>query len=189
VLNVASLSELNKTTIKIYNTDIGGQLDTFFLNNKNYVRSVYPPHISLGTKIDDGVYCQDLEQLTFADESFDVIITEDVLEHVRHYEMAFKEIYRVLKPKGVHVFTVPIGLMQNTVIRVDTSGTEDIFLMPPEYHGDSLRNEGILAYRNFGKDTPELLKEFGFETSIETCANLAAKFGIYNSTVLISKKS
>ena len=54
------------------------------------------------------VSCQDIEDLTFPDESFDLVLTQDVLEHVLRPDRAFTEIARVLRPGGAHVFTVPM---------------------------------------------------------------------------------
>lgn len=54
-----------------------------------------------------GYLCEDIEHLTFEDETFDIFITQDVMEHVCHPEMALREISRVLRPGGHHVFTTP----------------------------------------------------------------------------------
>src|SRR5437016_14407750 len=50
---------------------------------------------------------KNIEQLTFPDNSFDIVITSDVMEHVRLDERAHQEIQRVLKPGGIYLFTVP----------------------------------------------------------------------------------
>ena len=47
---------------------------------------------------------QDLQSLTFKDESFDLILTLDVFEHIKDPSIAFKEDYRVLKEIGIHIF-------------------------------------------------------------------------------------
>ena len=44
---------------------------------------------------------------------------------------------------------------------------KDVFIEPPEYHGDSLRKRGMLAYRTFGKDLPSVLKKFDFIVAME----------------------
>lgn len=48
-----------------------------------------------------------VEQLDFEDESFDVVVSCDVLEHVAEHETAMAEMARVLRPGGVCVLTVP----------------------------------------------------------------------------------
>lgn len=52
--------------------------------------------------------CESLEALTFPDRSFDLVITQDVMEHIPDPDRAFQEIARVLKPGGAHIFTVPL---------------------------------------------------------------------------------
>ncbi|MCO1334080.1 class I SAM-dependent methyltransferase [Microbulbifer sp. OS29] len=46
-------------------------------------------------------------QLPFADESFDVVICSEVLEHIEDYKLVLAEIDRVLKPSGIFAATVP----------------------------------------------------------------------------------
>jgi 2-polyprenyl-3-methyl-5-hydroxy-6-metoxy-1,4-benzoquinol methylase len=46
--------------------------------------------------------------LTFGDETFDLTITQDVMEHVFNPEKAFQEIMRTTKSGGAHVFTTPL---------------------------------------------------------------------------------
>ena len=50
---------------------------------------------------------ENLEQLTFADDGFDLFVTQDVLEHVFEPDGPLAEIMRVVKPGGAHVFTAP----------------------------------------------------------------------------------
>jgi len=63
----------------------------------------------------------------------------------------WSEIARVLKPGGQYIFTVPFDpLCPTHHVLVDTSGPNDRFLVPPQYHGDPITG-GILAYRVFGQ--------------------------------------
>jgi ubiquinone/menaquinone biosynthesis C-methylase UbiE len=55
----------------------------------------------------NGIRCENLEQLTFPDETFDIFITQDVFEHIFDIEKASNEIMRVLKAPGIHIFTAP----------------------------------------------------------------------------------
>ena len=57
----------------------------------------------LGTK----TIQMDARELTFENATFDLILCLDVLEHIAHPGMALSEAYRVLKPGGYAVFTVP----------------------------------------------------------------------------------
>ena len=98
-----------------------------------------------------------------ADNSFDVVITSDVLEHVRRPYDGFTEVRRVLRPGGVHIFSIPITfpMRKRTRARVDTSGEDDVFLIEPRYH-----NGKHLVYTDFGADLITRLSELGFDTEV-----------------------
>ena len=49
----------------------------------------------------------DATKLPFADKVFDKIICSEVLEHIKNDRMALSELYRVLRPNGIAVITVP----------------------------------------------------------------------------------
>lgn len=183
--SIAKLSQANKSNI--YNADVDDAFYKHLYHNHSYVCSSFIPEIPPGNETKERVFCQSLESLTFKDTSFDFVITEDVLEHVRNHEQAFKEIYRVLKPGGYHVFTVPCNFDQNTIVRVDTSGENDIHLLPPEYHGDRIRGQ-ILAYRTFGIDIFNFLNQLGFDTKVDFSNYLDRSAGIYDSYVFCSQK-
>jgi SAM-dependent methyltransferase len=123
----------------------------------------------LGSLIGDDVTNQNLEALTFKDESFDIVITSDVMEHVRLDELAHKEIARVLKKNGIYIFTVPHGRgINNNLIRVAIPDPEDKskdqFIMEPEYHGDvNGDGGGALSYRVYGLELDEMLYRAGFD--------------------------
>ena len=66
------------------------------------VLSQYKPDKPMGKMLSKGIVNQNLECLTFASESLDIVITSDVMEHVRLDEQAHHEIHRVLKPGGLY---------------------------------------------------------------------------------------
>jgi SAM-dependent methyltransferase len=185
---VNSIKELQKVRdIFIYNTDTNDAFYRVLKKNENYVSSLFSPNLKNGEKISERVFCQNIENLTFENDSFDIVITEDVLEHVRDYKKGLREIFRVLKKGGVHIFTIPFLFNAKTIVRIDTTTNEDIHLLPPEYHGDKIRNR-IITYRTFGIDLFDTLNEIGFETRVEQSGPEHKVNGIYDSFVFISKK-
>lgn len=111
----------------------------------------------------DGVPCQDVQDLTYADGSFDLCTSTDVFEHVPDDARAFSEVHRVLRPGGMAVFTVPLGPGGQTIERAVLRGGRVEHLLPPEFHDDHLRGTGrVLCYRNYGRDIVDRLKARGF---------------------------
>ena len=72
-----------------------------------YVPSHYYPNVAAGEMV-NGVRREDLENLSFEDETFDLHLTQDVFEHLFNPAAAFREIARTLRPGGAHVFTTPL---------------------------------------------------------------------------------
>ena len=113
---------------------------------------------------------QDLERLTFPDACFDVVLTSDVMEHVRLEQRAHEEVRRVLKPNGVYLFTVPHFRDRVTIERVKivdpADPSRDVDVLPREYHGDANSEDGrALAYRSFGIDLDGKLSRLGFDVA------------------------
>ena len=74
-----------------------------------YIETQYDPALGLGNiHPERGYRSEDLEAQTFEDECFDLVITQDVFEHLFDPAQALREIGRTLKPGGAHIFTVPI---------------------------------------------------------------------------------
>lgn len=186
----SSLSSIrSRPELAIYSTDINESFHRILRRNPSFVCSGLFPEFPVGTEISERVYCQNLEELSFADGMFDVVITEDVFEHVRDAWKGFDEVHRVLKPGGCHVFTVPFQFDRPTLERVDTSiADEDVYVLPPEYHRDKIRGK-ILAYRKFGFDVFQALDERGFETGVEFSTFRDERNGIFESYVFVSTKT
>jgi SAM-dependent methyltransferase len=183
--SIAALAASNSRLI--YNTATDDVFSRFLRPNDHFVCSGFFPDIPAGTVLGSRTFCQDLECLTFDDSSFDLVITQDVLEHVRDDGQAFAEIHRVLKPGGVHLFTIPFLFDLPTLQRVDTSGAEDLLLVPPEYHGDDIRGR-ILTYRTYGIDLFQRLEEIGFSTRLVRAQYQDLAYGIVDCGVFVSRK-
>jgi SAM-dependent methyltransferase len=123
---------------------------------RTYTRTFYDGRKSSGSLGPEGSVCQDITSLTFNDDSFDLIVSSEVLEHVPLLEKALSETARVLKPGGAHLFTVPPRA--RTKKRAEIVDGKTHFLEPPDYHRDPLNAEGILAFWDIGPDLPEVIK-------------------------------
>ena len=155
--------------------------------------SNYKPNKPKGAVLAKGVTNQNLECLTFADGSLDIVITSDVMEHVRLDDRAHREIFRVLKPGGLYIFTVPHDRSwEKTLTRVEIvdpdDPSKDVHLLEPEYHGDtnSDGDGGVLAYRTYGRDIEEHLGKIGFE--VDYCREDMADVGILNTELYYCRK-
>lgn len=153
--------------LSIYEPGMIGPFRRLFERLPSYVTSYYWEDVEAGAE-HDGVRCEDLEALTFKDGSFDLVISSDIFEHVRHPRTGFEEIYRVLRPGGRHIFTVPMSwpFSGASVARVDTSGPEDVLLLPAVYHGSPHDPRGSLVYTDFGMDLPDTLAAIGYRVLV-----------------------
>ncbi len=119
--------------------------------------------VPLGSEDASGLRNEDATQLTYADDSFDVALSFEVLEHIPDYHKALEETHRVLRPGGRFYFTAPfIASMQKTLIRAKIENGEIVHILKPEYHGDPVRKEGILCFQHFGWDIVDDLQKAGF---------------------------
>lgn len=117
-----------------------------------YIPSQYFPDQPPGTLVGN-MRCENLEALSFPDESIDLHITQDVLEHVFHPSKVFKEIARTLKPGGMHIFTVPIVNKGNpSRLRARVEGGDIIHLEPEQYHGNPIGDGRSLVTVDWGFD-------------------------------------
>jgi SAM-dependent methyltransferase len=126
-----------------------------------YLTSHYVPSMTAGEASDDGWVNQDLENQTFDDESFDLVVTQDVFEHVFDVDAAAREIARTLRPGGAHVFTTPLvnksKPTEARALRQDDGSVE--LLTPPEYHGNPVDPDGSLVTWHFGYDLAARITE------------------------------
>jgi SAM-dependent methyltransferase len=106
---------------------------------------------------------EDLTNLSFADNSFDLICTNEVLEHVPSIDKALREVRRVLRPSGWHVGTQPLLFQEESIIKTTLEGGKIVNHLPPEYHGDPFGSEGSLVFEIPGWNLLRRAKEVGFK--------------------------
>ncbi len=114
----------------------------------------------------------DIQKLPYADNSFDIVVHSDTLEHVEDPLQAMRECQRVLKPNGFCAFTTPVVVDRLTRSRAGLS---------PSYHGtENQISEDYLVHTEFGADVWKLAFQAGFTEvctySLEYPAGLAFVF-------------
>lgn len=172
--------------LSIYEVGIQGPFKRILSPYTNYINSYYwedtpPGHYR------DGVRCEDLTRLTFDRESFDLVITSDVMNHVLDPERAFAEIFRVLKPGGMHVFTIPTAwpIPPESTSRARLSGGKIEHLLPARYHraGDGSQS---LVVTDFGATLPQTLATMGYRTQVVRRSAPAAPH--YTNPTFVTRK-
>lgn len=132
-----------------------------------YVGTHFFPDLAPG-QTRDGYRCEDLTRQTFADGAFDLVVTQDVFEHVLEPERAFAEVARTLRPGGAHVFTVPWYYWKATLVRAHRDGEAVVHDLPAEYHGSPIDPRGSLVVTEWGMDLCDLiLRCSGLPTTVE----------------------
>ncbi len=117
-----------------------------------YIPSQYFADIAAGETV-EGMRCENLEALSFADNSVDLHVTQDVLEHLFFPSRAFREIARTLKPGGMHICTVPIVNKERpSEIRARMDNGVLVHLLPAQYHGNPIGDGQSLVTVDWGYD-------------------------------------
>lgn len=126
----------------------------------NYSSSQFLDGVPLGFD-KNGVRCENLENLTFAASTFDLVITQDVMEHVLSPPRAFNSILHVIKSGGAHVFTAPKhkGLL-TSYPRAKAADDEIIHLHEPIYHGNPVGDGRALVTWDYGDDFERLMTKW-----------------------------
>jgi SAM-dependent methyltransferase len=110
------------------------------------LRGLFPKFIGSEYAMDDSVrrhlypvQHQDLTKLSLPSDCFDIVTTNEVLEHVSDIDAALHEVARVLRPGGVHIGTFPFLFeYEEGDMRARLSEQQVVYLKEPEYHGNPL---------------------------------------------------
>ncbi|HCG05121.1 MAG TPA: SAM-dependent methyltransferase [Desulfovibrio sp.] len=170
----------------------GASSDYLRTRCRRYSASHYLPDVPFGSfSPAHGCASQDMEALTYADASFDVLVSQDVMEHLMDPAAAWREIARVLKPGGAHVFTVPWypdeACTRRRAIRQDGQVRH---LAPPQYHGNPVDSGGSLVTIDWGIDMPEIIHRLSGMTTVVSLER-DRQYGIDGEflEVFVSRKS
>ncbi len=149
----------NYMDMVIHESSPAGPSSEFLIKNcKYYSSSHYFPDVP-GGQIKYGFRCENLQELTYDDELFDLFVTQDVFEHIMNPDLALKEINRVLKPGGAHIFTVPYYPNIKSSPRAIEKNSTIIHLKEPIYHGNPISNNGSLVTYDWGYDFVDKIYE------------------------------
>ncbi|MGE3744685.1 MAG: methyltransferase domain-containing protein [Sphingomonadaceae bacterium] len=157
----------------------------------HYIGSHYFPNSELGTIV-NGFRNENLENQTFGDQVFDLVISLDVMEHIFEPGLAFKEIFRTLKAGGRYICTFPIRNYQveshkrRASLRSD--GSID-FIVDPEYHGNPISGDGALVTFDYGYAIHQMITHWApFEVEISRFSKRSAGIlGEYTEVIVCSR--
>lgn len=124
-----------------------------------YVSSQYLSSVKEGSTHQDGWRCENIERQTFPNATFDLVITQDVLEHIFDPDAAFREIARTLKPGGAHIATTPLvfGASRPSVQCAAMVDGEVVHHQKPDYHGNPVDAKGSLVTFWWGYDIVDMI--------------------------------
>lgn len=111
-----------------------------------------------------------MDMRNVADDTYDVVVCNHVLEHVPDDIVAMKELRRVLRQDGVAVLQVPYAIgLEKTF--------EDKSIVTPEERFNAYgQNDHVRLY---GNDYPERLKQAGFKVEVlDISRKYPKKFGL-----------
>jgi hypothetical protein len=114
-----------------------------------------------------GVRHEDVMNLSYPDESFDLIVSNDVLEHIPSPVRALRECFRVLKPGGTVLATFPFHVRSDkTIARARLVGHNIEHLLSPQYHGNPVSSNGSLVFHDFGWDLLDMMRGVGYSSTL-----------------------
>lgn len=123
----------------------------------NYLQ-VYPDHIMSVTDI------------KFEDQTFDCIICNHVLDDVDDDRKALSEFYRVLKPGGVAILSVPLNTLGETIEFDDTIEKKQLRIK---------MNISSENQRSYGIDFKGRVEDNGFSVTVVTAADMVEDLNKY----------
>jgi SAM-dependent methyltransferase len=152
-----ALLEENSTFATIAKQRFGAIVTSEYLDHRFTSGTYYAFH-------NQSIRHESITDLSYQDAELDVLVHNDVLEHVFDFRKALSESARVLKKGGTTLFTTPVFVYQTEhLLRGSMNENGDITNhLPPEYHGDTLRPEGVYTFHYFGPGIIDDLLEAGF---------------------------
>jgi SAM-dependent methyltransferase len=171
--------------VAILEVTLGSPFRRYFRNLSGYLQVFGRPGGEEDTA-SEGVLYENLSALSFPKDSFDLVITMDLLDTLFDAGRAFSEISRVLKRGGLHVFTVgiPWPPPEKTKVRADLINGQIKHFEPERVRRG--RGGQSLVVTDFGTDAIENLRQYGFLTRI--VRRSLPLDGAYQNATFVSRK-
>jgi SAM-dependent methyltransferase len=163
--DLRELKAASQGDLKILDTDSFSPLNRLLRGMRGYCHSQYRPDLPGSKQLADGSLNVNLLAMPFEPNCFDIVMTSDVMEHVAKDELAHREIFRCLKPRGAYVFTVPYddALAATRRLTVSSGKDESMFFQERHVHGDPHSAGGIVAHRIYGQSFQREMADIGYE--------------------------
>lgn len=148
----------NKKKIRLYFMEQVTNFYKYFkkaYSNDDQVTIIGSEYLGMNVKsgeLINGFRHEDVGELSFPNNYFDMIISNDVFEHIPVPLRAFRECFRVLKKGGELIITIPFNhkLLRN-IKRVEMLPNNSFeYLREPIYHGNPMSQIGSLVFYDFG---------------------------------------
>jgi SAM-dependent methyltransferase len=99
---------------------------------------------------------QNIEQMTYESNTFDLFLHSETIEHVNDAARAADECRRVIKPDGLVLFTTPVIWNRKTRRRASSDGDAIHHLLEPSYHDRPTAD--YLVFHEYGRDIDAVLR-------------------------------
>lgn len=127
------------------------------------------------------ILCESLLELTFHDSAFDIVIVNDIFEHVPDTDKCLEEIARVTAPGGKLITTFPFNIgADESVVKAKLTDSGIEHLAEPEYHGNPVDPQGSLVFEIPGWDILGRAQAAGWR-KVEIIYHHSAKYGIISN--------
>lgn len=136
---------------------------------------------------------EDITDISFKDNTFDIIFCSHVLEHIEDDKKAMSELLRVLKPKGLAILQVPFGKLHPFDKTELQTTFEDFSIKDPKEREVVFgQYDHVRLYEK--KDFIKRLEKVGFEVTEEDLAKnftneIVFKYGLALNSIVYNTES